>query len=49
MTLNICCTRGEAQIMSLIETIDLRYVKEETDFGTGPARNVCILAWRGIK
>jgi len=23
--------------MSLIETIDLRYVKEEADFGTGPA------------
>jgi hypothetical protein len=39
MTLNICCSRGEAQIMSLIETIDLCYVKEETDFGTGPARN----------
>ena len=37
MTLNICCSRGEARIMSLIETIDLRYVKEEADFGTGSA------------
>jgi hypothetical protein len=34
MALNIYSSRGDARIMSLIETIDLQYVKEVADFAT---------------
>jgi hypothetical protein len=34
LPLNICSSREDARIMSLIETIGLCYVKEVADFGT---------------